>query len=98
MIRANGYYIQFTGNQCVEGSSKGPWSVILVGHLVVVNGNTVYRQGGDSTSLLVSAFAPSASPPVPSAIATSNILRGDPLIIGFNTTNTVVSNNIDLLS
>jgi hypothetical protein len=69
--------------------------VTLTGRLVVANANTIYANQPPSTgisSLMV--FAAFSGTPAASAIATSNILNGDPQNIGFSTF--VAANNIAL--
>jgi uncharacterized protein DUF6519/carboxypeptidase family protein/parallel beta helix pectate lyase-like protein len=77
-----GYAIQFTGNQCIERIS-GPLThplVTLIGQWIVATGNTVlHNQPGPGVSSLVLQPAASTNS---NAIATTNILNGNPQING----------------
>lgn len=89
-----GYAIQFTGNQCIE-RINGPLThplVTLIGQWIVVTGNTVlHNQSGQGVSSLVLKPAVSASS---NAIATTNILNGEPKVMGTFAHTPVITPNI----
>jgi Family of unknown function (DUF6519)/Carboxypeptidase regulatory-like domain/Right handed beta helix region len=80
MVIAAGYAVQFIGNQCIE-KIQAPLTHTLVdlnGQWIIVTGNTVLRNQPAPGQPSLALFPYSSS----SAIATSNILNGEPQING----------------
>jgi hypothetical protein len=97
MIIATGYAVQFTGNQCIErlgGPLMRPL-VVLTGKWIVASGNTVLH---NQTSLsVVSSLWLKSYPLIDcSAIAISNILNGEPSLIGTTFIHRVTTPNISV--